>query len=86
MNFINARTPATARTGGAGTGTAAAAGKGLVELTMYKEAPAGEVSVEEFEKYALYRLRGAPAAGLVRVWRRPRSTIDAVAFADALQC
>lgn len=34
---------------------------------MYKEAPAGEVSVEEFEKYALDRLRGAPAAGLARM-------------------
>lgn len=67
MNFLNARTPATGRTGGAGTGTAAAAVKGLVELTMYKEAPAGEVSVEEFEKYALDRLRGAPAAGLARM-------------------
>lgn len=57
MNFINARTPAP-RTGGA-TGTAADVKGTAVELTMYKEAPSGEVSVEEFEKYALDRLRGA---------------------------
>lgn len=57
MNFINAKTPAT-RTGVA-TGTAADVKGTAVELTMYKEAPSGEVSVEEFEKYALDRLRGA---------------------------
>lgn len=55
MNFENVKTPATTRTGGA-TGTAGV--KRAVELTMYKEAPSGEVSVEEFEKYALDRLRG----------------------------
>jgi hypothetical protein len=56
MNFQNVKTPATTRTGG-GTGAAADV-KRAVELTMYKEAPSGEVSVEEFEKYALDRLRG----------------------------
>jgi len=56
MNIFNAKTPVT-RTGGA-TGTAADV-KRAVELTMYKELPSGEVSIEEFEKYALDRLRGA---------------------------
>jgi hypothetical protein len=55
MQSFNVKTPATARTGG-GTGADV---KRAVELTMYKEAPSGEVSVEEFEKYALDRLRGA---------------------------
>lgn len=55
MQFHNHKTPI-ARTGGA-TGTAAELKRPL-ELTMYKELPTGEVSVEEFEKYALDRLRG----------------------------
>jgi hypothetical protein len=55
MQFHNQKTPI-ARTGGA-TGTAAELKRPL-ELTMYKELPSGEVSVEEFEKYALDRLRG----------------------------
>jgi hypothetical protein len=55
MQFHNQKTPI-ARTGGA-TGTAAEFKRPL-ELTMYKELPSGEVSVEDFEKYALDRLRG----------------------------
>ena len=65
MNFTNVKTPVSTRTGGGvATGTAAAAAAASaksVELTMYRQPPSGEVSVEEFEKYALDRLRGEPA-------------------------
>lgn len=63
MQTINVKTPVPTRgrAGAASTGTAAV-GKGPAgELTMYKELPSGEVSVEEFEKYALDRLRGEHA-------------------------
>jgi hypothetical protein len=68
MNFLNARTPASTRPGGlSGTPGGGSAADGLskrgVELTMYREAPCGEVSIEEFEKYALDRLRGEDRAG-----------------------
>lgn len=58
MNFLNAKTPATRGTGAAGTTGTAADSKRPVELTMYRELPSGEVSMEEFEKHALDRLRG----------------------------
>lgn len=37
-------------------------GAGSYELSMYKDAPAGEVSIEDFEKVALDRLRGEPGS------------------------
>ncbi|KAF8060629.1 DNA primase large subunit [Scenedesmus sp. PABB004] len=56
MNFIN-----TAPRAGGGTGTGTPGGPGRAgafsELTMYKERPSGEISIEDFEKYALDRLR-----------------------------
>jgi hypothetical protein len=63
MQFGNVKTPVPTRgKGGVATTGTAAAGRGPAgELTMYKEPPAGEVSVEEFEKYALDRLRGKQA-------------------------
>ena len=49
-------------------GAALGAGGGSpYELSMYKDPPAGEVALEEFEKLALARLRGARArAGAFR--------------------
>lgn len=63
MQFGNVKTPVPTRgKGGVATTGTAAAGRGPAgELTMYKEPPSGEVSVEEFEKYALDRLRGKQA-------------------------
>lgn len=57
MNFIN---PAP-RPGPAGATPNAVLGP-FTELSMYKEKPTGEISLEEFEEYALDRLRGAWAA------------------------
>lgn len=56
MNFENVRTPSTRHTGAASG--AAAAVRRPVELSMYRELPTGEISLEEFEQYALDRLRG----------------------------
>ncbi|KAF6264179.1 eukaryotic and archaeal DNA primase, large subunit-domain-containing protein [Scenedesmus sp. NREL 46B-D3] len=53
MNFIN---PAP-RPGLGGTPTTHASKGPCVELSMYKEVPTGEISLEEFEEYALDRLR-----------------------------
>lgn len=71
MQFNNARVPV-GRPGGGGGGGATTTGKAAVsdlslrpvDLTMYKELPSGEVSVEEFEQYALDRLRGERFSGL----------------------
>lgn len=59
MNILNSstRNQAGGRTP-AGTPNAGAVG-GVAELTMYKERPTdGEISIEDFEKFALDRLRG----------------------------
>eukprot|EP00878_Enallax_costatus_P006172 GHUV01006471.1.p1 GENE.GHUV01006471.1~~GHUV01006471.1.p1 ORF type:complete len:539 (+),score=187.65 GHUV01006471.1:149-1765(+) len=56
MEFINASTRPTEVQSTAGT--PGAAGNGFAQLTMYKERPVdGEISIEDFEKYALDRLR-----------------------------
>lgn len=56
-------------------GTPGQSTAGLVELSLYKEHPAGEISLEEFEKYALDRLRSEeqikPSSGPGNVLRIP---------------
>jgi hypothetical protein len=61
MHNVKTPVPARGKGGVATTGTAVAGRGPAGELTMYKEPPSGEVSVEEFEKYALDRLRGKQA-------------------------
>jgi hypothetical protein len=55
MNFINSAP----RPGAGGTPTTQASKGPYLELSMYQEVPTGEISLEEFEEYALDRLRGA---------------------------
>ncbi|KIY96339.1 hypothetical protein MNEG_11626, partial [Monoraphidium neglectum] len=52
MQFL--RTPKEREPPSPGTGLG---GGSYYELSMYKESPAGEVALEEFEKIALDRLR-----------------------------
>lgn len=59
MNFINSAP----RPVVGGTPTTQASKGPYLELSMYKEVPTGEISLEEFEEYALDRLRGATVAG-----------------------
>jgi hypothetical protein len=58
MNFLNSA----ARTGGGVAVTSSPSlhvRAALSDLSMYRDRPTGEISLEEFESYALDRLRGA---------------------------
>jgi hypothetical protein len=60
MQFL--RTPKEREPPSPGTGL----GGGYYELSMYREPPAGEVALEEFEKVALDRLRSATPGGAAK--------------------
>ena len=62
MNFKRTPRPGEAtpfHSGGGGGGASAHGGAGFVGLSMYKDPPSGDISLEEFERFALDRLRGA---------------------------
>jgi hypothetical protein len=50
-------TPASGAAGAGAGGAGAAAGGATCELSMYREAPDGDISLEDFERFALDRLR-----------------------------
>ncbi len=66
MSWLANQTPAAGRKGGtfaaASTPGGARAGEYLRVLSMYREPPAGEVVLEDFERFAIARLRGADFA------------------------
>jgi hypothetical protein len=65
MQFL--RTPKEREPPSPGTGLG---GGSYYELSMYKESPAGEVALEEFEKIALDRLRSE------NQWRSGGAVVD----------
>eukprot|EP00879_Flechtneria_rotunda_P033320 GHRR01036889.1.p1 GENE.GHRR01036889.1~~GHRR01036889.1.p1 ORF type:complete len:140 (+),score=33.38 GHRR01036889.1:519-938(+) len=71
MNFLNSALKTTATTPDAPRGL-------FTELTMYKDKPTGEISLEEFEQYALDRLRVLKAIEEAKL----RSKSDDVIQAD----
>jgi hypothetical protein len=78
MNFSNSKFINTApRPGAGGTPTTQASKGPYLELSMYKEVPTGEISLEEFEEYALDRLRGAMVLLTLRLEHSMQHTLCA---------
>ncbi|WIA35478.1 hypothetical protein OEZ86_003910 [Tetradesmus obliquus] len=73
MNFINSAP----RPVVGGTPTTQASKGPYLELSMYKEVPTGEISLEEFEEYALDRLRVLKAIEEAKLRSKSEDTIQA---------
>ncbi|WIA15273.1 hypothetical protein OEZ85_001944 [Tetradesmus obliquus] len=73
MNFINSAP----RPVVGGTPTSQASKGPYLELSMYKEVPTGEISLEEFEEYALDRLRVLKAIEEAKLRSKSEDTIQA---------
>lgn len=58
---------------------------GFYELSMYKEAPAGEVALEDFEKIALDRLRGEGGGRRAGPLLAPHALATCFALQDMIQ-
>ena len=57
---------------------AKAAARAKAALSLYTDLPDGEIAIEEFERFAMDRLRGEQCCGLgCEMWRRRRRSVAA---------